>query len=87
MFHCIFVLQESNDGRFVQLKELLDKFGKLKHVLSSDILQRFVDETEYLAKLATLKSGERMIANVKKLIELAQDLDRMGSSSASFPQT
>ncbi|WP_367362254.1 hypothetical protein [Mesotoga sp.] len=31
-------------------------------------------------KLATLKSGERMIANVKKLIELAQDLDRMGSS-------
>jgi ATP-dependent exoDNAse (exonuclease V) beta subunit len=46
----------------------------------SDILQRFVDETEYLAKLATLKSGERMIANVKKLIELAQDLDRMGSS-------
>ncbi len=76
-----FVLQESNDGIFVQLKELLDKFGKLKHVLSpSDILQRFVDETEYLAKLATLKSGERMIANVKKLIELAQDLDRMGSS-------
>ncbi|CCU83939.1 UvrD/REP helicase [Mesotoga infera] len=76
-----FALMESKEDRFAHLIDLLKKFGKLKYILSpSEILEKFVEETDYLPKLATLKSGERMIANVKKLLELAKDLDRMGSS-------
>ena len=76
-----YALQESREGKFLHLKELFDKFAQLKHVLSpSEILERFVSEIDYLARLATLNGAERMIANVRKMLELARELDRLGSS-------
>jgi len=76
-----YALQESKNDKFVHLRELVDKFSQLKHVLSPSVmLERFVVETDYLAKLATLKGAERMIANVRKMLELAKELDRLGSS-------
>lgn len=76
-----YALQESEVEKYRALKDRFDRFSQLKHVLSpSVILEKFVVETDYLAKLATLERAERMIANVRKMLEMAKELDRLGSS-------
>lgn len=79
--HISDAILKTTDERFKPLRELFIKYSELKHVLSpSSVLQKFVDETEYLPKLASMKRGERAINNVKKMLEIAKELDRLGTS-------
>ncbi|OAA21801.1 exodeoxyribonuclease V subunit beta, partial [Kosmotoga sp. DU53] len=72
--HISDAILKTTDERFKPLRELFIKYSELKHVLSpSSVLQKFVDETEYLPKLASMKRGERAINNVKKMLEIAKE--------------
>jgi ATP-dependent exoDNAse (exonuclease V) beta subunit len=64
-----------------KLKTLFDRYMKLKFVFSpGNLLEKFVSETDYLAKLSSLHNSQRMIANVEKLLEISKELDRMGTT-------
>ncbi|MEA2066030.1 MAG: UvrD-helicase domain-containing protein [Thermotogota bacterium] len=64
-----------------KLKTLFDRYMRLKFVLSpGNLLEKFVSETDYLAKLSSLDNSQRMIANVEKLLEISKELDRMGTT-------
>ncbi|MFW6172817.1 MAG: UvrD-helicase domain-containing protein, partial [Elusimicrobiota bacterium] len=66
---------------YEELKKLFEKYMSLKFVMSpGSLLEQFVSETDYLAKLSSLENSQRMIANVEKLLEISKELDRLGTT-------
>ncbi|AKI97609.1 UvrD-helicase domain-containing protein [Kosmotoga pacifica] len=81
-------LMNTNDEKFKKIAELFQKHARLKHLLSpSELLEDFVSSTNYLSKLATLKGAERMIGNVKKMLDIAKELDNIGTSLRELSAT
>ncbi|MFO7882746.1 MAG: UvrD-helicase domain-containing protein [Kosmotogaceae bacterium] len=74
-------LNKSQNTDFQELKKLFEKYTSLKFILSpGDLLEKFVSETNYMAKLSSLEKSQRMIANVEKLLEISKELDRLGTT-------
>ncbi|OAA30406.1 exodeoxyribonuclease V [Kosmotoga arenicorallina S304] len=81
-------LVNTRDEKFANLAELFKKHSTLKHLLSpSELLEDFIISTNYLPKLATLKGAERMISNVNKMLDIAKELDNLGTSLRELSAT
>jgi len=81
-------LMNTQDEKFISLAKLFEKHSMLKHLLSpSELLEDFIVSTNYLPKLATLKGAERMISNVKKMLDIAKELDNLGTSLRELSAT
>ena len=79
--HVYDALMKTGLEKFTRLREFYADFSSFKHVLSpSLILDKFIQDTDYMAKLGTLPDAERMVANVKKMLEIAKELDILGTS-------
>lgn len=76
---------KSKDEKFKKFIELHSRYMKLKEVVGvGELVEMIINDTDYLAKLAFLKNSKRMIANVKKFVELSKDLSNEGYSLREF---
>ncbi len=59
------------------LRRLLLKHRELKHVTRPSVLvEKFIAESNYLARLAVLPDADRMTANTLKLVDMIKELER-----------
>jgi len=76
---------KSEDPKFRRFLELHSEYMKLKEVISvGELVEMIVNDMDYLAKLAFFNNSSRMIANVKKFIEVSKDLSNEGYSLREF---
>ena len=78
-------LEKSDDPYIRNIYEMYSKFRRMKDIARiSEVLERIIVETDYLPKLAVFKGSEKMIMNVRKLVEITRDLEREGLSFREF---
>ena len=74
------------------LKKMLMEHRELKHVTRPGVLvEKFIEESNYMSRLAVLPDADRMTANTLKLVDMIKELERRKSGLrdllASFRST
>ena len=78
-------LSLAEDGEFSDLRATLDKYSRLSIVATpGELIESFVDETDYLAKVSLLKAPAQRVANVIKFLQISKELDELGTSLREF---
>ena len=63
------------------IKESFEKYSKLKYYLSpGEILQGIINDNKYLVSLSIYQNSEKLIANVRKLLDIAREMENYGST-------
>jgi len=76
---------KSEDEKFKRFVKIHSEYMKLKEIIGiGELVEMIINDTGYLAKLAFMKNPNRMIANVKKFVEISKDLSNEGYSLREF---
>lgn len=72
---------ESDLPKLSLIKTAFEKYSKLKYYLSpGEILQGIIDDNKYLVSLSIFQNSEKLIANVRKLLDIAREMENYGST-------
>jgi len=78
-------LSLAEDDEFSDLRAMLEKYSRLSMVATpGELVESFVDETDYLAKVSLLKAPAQRVANVIKFLQISKELDALGTSLREF---
>jgi ATP-dependent exoDNAse (exonuclease V) beta subunit len=75
----------AGEGEFSDLKATLDRYSRLSMVTTpGELIESFVEETDYLSKVSLLKAPAQRVANVIKFLQISKELDALGTSLREF---